>query len=99
MEFLTPEKITAVPYLPKGYARFGDTFAAAGLKTDKKVYLAVWNLGGERHVKLELPEIDAADICVAYPRNLDTHYSFDRTSVTVDFSEDEQARIFEITLA
>ncbi|MBE6559508.1 MAG: alpha-galactosidase [Ruminococcaceae bacterium] len=96
---ITPEKITAVPYLPRGYARFGDTFAAAGLKTDKKVYLAVWNLGGERHVKLELPEIDAADICVAYPRNLDTHYSFDRTSVTVDFSEDEQARIFEITLA
>ena len=95
---ITPEKLRAVPYLPKGYTMFGDKFVASGLKTDEKVYLAVWNLKGLRTVKLDLPEIKAADIKVAYPSSLETRFSFDETSLTVNFTEDEQARFFEITL-
>ena len=59
---ITPDKLKAVPYLPKGYTMFGDKFVASGLKTDEKVYLAVWNLKGMRTVKLDLPEIKVADI-------------------------------------
>ena len=94
---LTPDKLKAVPYLPKGYSMFGDTFVAAGLKTEQKVYLAVWNLNGERHVKLDLPDIEVEDIKVLYPTTLPTTFDFDKSSVTMYFSEDIQARFFEIT--
>jgi len=93
---ITPEKLTAVPYLPKGFSRFGDTFAAAGLKTDTKIYLAVWNLGGERHVHLPLPDITVKHIRTAYPSAAEMNFCYDAASVTLEFSEDEQARILEI---
>ncbi len=96
---MTPEKLCAVPYLPKGYARYGDTFVAAGLKTENKLWLAVWNLRGEHHVTLTLPDVCVRDVQVAYPAALPTAYAFDAGSLTVDFSADEQARLFEITLA
>ena len=95
---MTAHKLSAVPYLPKGYTQFGDTFVAAGLRTDEKVYLALWNLHGERDVTLPLPEISAKDIRVAYPASLPTDYSFTQDSLTVRFTQDEQARLFEITL-
>ena len=53
---IAEEKKNSLPYLPKGYSMFGDTLVAAGIRTDSKVYLAVWNLGGARHVELPLPE-------------------------------------------
>lgn len=96
---MVPDKLCAVPYLPAGWARYGDTFAAAGLKTEDKLWLAVWNLRGQRHVTLPLPGITVRNARVAYPAALPTEYSFDSGSLTVDFSEDEQARLFEIALA
>lgn len=95
---MTPDKVQAVPYLPKGYAQIDDTFVSVGLKTDEKVYLGVWNLNGERHVTLNLPEIQVKDVSVAYPKELETRYEFEQSSITIDFTEDEQARLFEIAL-
>lgn len=97
-EKIVPEKLKAVPYLPLGYSKYGDTFVSAGLKTVDKLYLAVWNLNGERHIKLPLAEITVKDAKVIYPTTLDTKYSFDENSITIDFTEDEQARFFEISL-
>lgn len=95
---MTSDKLQAVPYLPKGYAQIDDTFVAIGLKTNRKVYLGVWNLKGEHHVKLNLPEIRVQDISVAYPGKLETRYTFDQSSLTIEFTEDEQARLFELSL-
>lgn len=90
------EKLTSLPYMPLGYAKFGDTLVSSGLLTDKKLYLAVWNLNGERHVNIPLPDISVKNAKVAYPLSLETNFSFDSSSLTVDFTEDMQARIFEI---
>lgn len=95
---LTPEKLQALPYMPLGYCQFGDTLVASGLKTENKLYLAVWNLGGERHIQLPLPEITLRDVRIAYPTTLETRFVYDESSLTIDFTEDEQARLFEITL-
>ncbi len=95
---MTPDKLQSVPYLPKGYTYVDDTFVAVGLQTAQKVYLGVWNLNGQRHVTLPLPDITVKDVSVAYPKSLQTQFSFDSSSVTVDFTEDEQARLFEIEL-
>ncbi|MDO5478727.1 MAG: alpha-galactosidase [Clostridia bacterium] len=95
---ITPDKLKSTPYLPKGYAAYGDTFVASGLKTDEKVYLALWNLKGERHIHLPLPEITVKNVKVIYPESLDTKFSFDSSSLTIDFTEDIQARFFEIEI-
>ena len=95
---LKDDKLKAVPYLPKGYTGFGDTFVSCGLKTDKKVYLAVWNLNGERNVRLPLPEIKAASAKVIYPSAPmgDFSVSLAENCLDISFGEDEQARLIEI---
>lgn len=95
---IAEEKKNSLPYLPKGYSMFGDTFVAAGIRTENKVYLAVWNLGGERHVELLLPEIQVKAAKVAYPTTLPTQFACKENVLTVDFTEDYQARFFELTL-
>ncbi len=91
-------KLEAVPYLPKGYTKFGDSFVAVGLKTDKKVYLAVWNLNGNKNVALPLPEITAKSVSVAYPKSLPTDFELKDGTLYLNFSENEQARLFEIEI-
>ncbi len=95
---ITPDKLKSVPYLPKGYAMYGDTLVAVGLKTDKKVYLGVWNLHGDRHVELDLPDITAKSASVCYPKAMATDFSLKDNKLIIDFTEDEQGRIFEIEL-
>ena len=95
---ITPEKLCAVPYFPKGYAKFGDTLVSVGIKTDKKVYLAVWNLNGEKHIELKLPEICAKAASVAYPKSLATEFELRDNTLIIDFAEDAEARIFEIEI-
>lgn len=95
---LVPFKLEAVPYLPKGYTRFGDSFVAVGLKTAEKLYLAVWNLNGDKKVKLPLPEISAKSATVAYPKSLATDFELKDNTLYLSFTENEQARLFEIEL-
>lgn len=95
---MTPDKLCAVPYLPMGYAAFGDTLLASGLRTQERVYLAVWNLRGEREVRIPLPELQVRDVTVAYPTGLPTDFDCHDNLLTVRFTEDVQARLFEITL-
>lgn len=95
---ITPDKLKSVPYLPKGYALYGDTLVAVGLKTDKKVYLGVWNLNGDRHVELDLPEIEAKSASVCYPTSLDTKFELKSNKLIINFTEDVQGRIFEIDI-
>ncbi|MBR2860736.1 MAG: alpha-galactosidase [Clostridia bacterium] len=95
---IVPEKLQAVPYWPNGYNLVGDTSVSVGLKTDNKIYLAVWNLRGDKTVTVPLADVKAKNVVVAYPKSLATDFSFDENSITVNFTEDVQARIFEITL-
>lgn len=95
---IAEEKKRAVPYLPMGYARMGDTSVSVGIKTEKRLYLSVWNLSGERDVTVPLPEITVKGAKVAYPLSLPTDFTYTENSITLHFTEDVQARIFEITL-
>jgi alpha-galactosidase len=95
---IAEEKKNSLPYLPKGYSMFGDTFVAAGIRTESKVYLAMWNLEGARHVELPLPEINVKLASVAYPATLETRFTCTENILTVDFTEDYQARFFELNI-
>ena len=97
---ITADKLLSTPYLPIGYADFGDSFVCSGLKTDKKVYLAVWNLNGERCVTVPLPEITAKSVKVAYPKAPlgEFRAALEGGELKLEFGENEQARILEIEL-
>lgn len=81
-----------------GYAKFGDTLVCSGIRTEKKLYLAVWNLHGERHVEIPLTEIRVRSARVAYPLSLGTHFTCEDNTLKIDFTADEQARLFEMEI-
>ncbi len=89
-------KGSSLPYLPLGFTEFGADFAAAGIKSDKKLYLAVWNLGGDRNRTLPLPEINAKAVTVGYPAKRNFNVSLEDGAVKIDFGADYQARILEV---
>ena len=63
---LSEMKKIATPYFPMGFTNFGDSIVCAGLKTDKKLYLAVWNLAGEQEVNIPIAE-NIRNAKIAYP--------------------------------
>lgn len=93
---LTQDKKKALPYMPLGFTDFSQKLVASGLKTDKKIYLAVWNLSDEnRTVNIPIRE-RVKNTTVGYPKNLPTDYSFENNSLTVRFSAPYSARFFEM---
>ena len=63
---LSDMKKTALPYFPMGFTQFGEKTVAAGLKNDNKIYLAVWNLEGEKELFVPIAE-GVKDAKIAYP--------------------------------
>jgi len=94
--YMTPYKKKCLPYLPMGYASVGDGLVCAGIMADKKLFLGVWNLKGSKKVNIPLPGIIAKKAEVGYPKKLKTSFVLENNVLTIDFTEDEQARLFEI---
>ena len=95
---LSTIKKQALPFVPNGFCNFGDPFVTSGMKVGNHVYLAVWNLGqvGEQTVDL------GATICMAemsYPKKDDFSYSVDGSLLKLMFTEEYQARFFELVLS
>ncbi len=92
---LTEVKKIALPYFPLGFTSFGDKTIASGLQTKDKIYLAVWNLNGEKEVKIPLdcPIVGAK---LVYPADAKTQYFVDIDGLNVKFDYDVSARFFEI---
>ena len=95
---LTEMKKVAVPYLPFGYVTWGAPTISAGLMTDEKLYLAVWNFGEAREVTVPLTDLCVKSAKVGYPLSLPTDFSLTDNALVVRFTEVEQARFFEIEL-
>lgn len=92
---LTPIKKNALPYFPLGFTRFGFPYAACGLKDGNKIYLAVWNLGGEQEVRIPVPE-GIKSVKVGYPLSLETKYAHTDSELVINFIEKGAVRFFEI---
>lgn len=96
-DFLTPAKKIALPFLPCGFARFGDEHAAAGLKTERKAYLSVYCLGKPGEFSVCVGKEYKKAIC-AYPKANELEFSLENGVLTVKFTEDFQARFFELEI-
>lgn len=92
---LSKVKEQALPFMPNGFCNFGDKLVASGLRYDDTIYLAEWNLGeaGEKEIDLGAL-IESAQ--VSYPKKNTLQYSASGSSLKISFTEDYQARFFEL---
>ena len=95
---LRADKKIALPYMPIGFTNFGKTLVASGLLNENKLYLAVWNLGGEKNVKIPLDGITPKGVRVAYPASNTLSVRLEGNILEINFTEDHQARMLEIEL-
>ena len=97
---MTPFKKVALPCMPLGLTRFDNTLVASGLTDGNKLFLAVWNLGGDRTVEIPLAAYHPKSVRIAYPTApaYAIPCSLQSGTLRVEFSQDVQARMLEITL-
>ena len=95
--YLTPAKKVALPCFPLGFTDFHKKNAACGLKTENKVYLAVWNLGDNKPVTVNL-DCPIKSVTVGYPKKMKTDFSIEGNTLTVNFPCEYSARFFEIEI-
>ncbi len=92
---LTADKKQALPFFPCGFASYGDLNVAAGLKTAEKAYLSVYSLGKAGIFSVNVGKEYEKATCV-YPKANELRYSLENGILTVEFSEDYQARFFKL---
>ena len=92
------DKVSSVPFWPLGFCTFGSDFAAHGIKTDKKAYLAVWNMISPKEGIIPLRDMRIKNFKVGYPENNALEYSFDGENLRIRFEKEYQARLFELEL-
>ena len=91
-------KKSSIPYMPIGFTNFGKTLVASGFLSEDKLYLAVWNLGGEKNVSIPLAGLSPKSLKVAYPLSNTLDARLNDNILEIDFTEDYQARMIEIQL-
>ncbi|MBQ8868802.1 MAG: alpha-galactosidase [Oscillospiraceae bacterium] len=93
---LSEMKKRALPYFPMGLTRFGKEKIAAGLRDDKTIYLAVWTLGGDKNVEVEIKEgIESVEMI--YPAENNAKFEGAGSTLKVTFNEAPSAAFFKIT--
>lgn len=95
---LTKSKLTAVPYMPLGFTEYGSPYTASGMISGKTLYLVVWNLSEPTTREISLNGVTAKSAKIAYPLSNTLKYSLTNNTLTVNFTESHQTRIFEIEL-
>ncbi len=90
-------KKTALPVFPFGFTKFGEKHLAFGFKTKERIYLAVYNLGGENVIKI--PVCGGKKVIMSYPQKQGVFFNYENEVLIVNFTELNQARFFEITIS
>ena len=94
-------KVGALPIIPNGIPFFFDKQVVGGLINKDKIVLGVWNTSGKnKSVKVDLSKYEVKCVNVGYPKTLKTDYVYNKETkeLTVDFSTEYGARIFEIDI-
>ena len=92
---LSEMKKTALPYFPMGFTQFGEKTVCAGLKNDNKIYLAVWNLQGEKELFVPIAE-GVKDAKIAYPTVTSVELSTSTDGICLTCSQSSCAVFLEI---
>ncbi|MGI6713897.1 MAG: glycoside hydrolase family 36 protein [Bacilli bacterium] len=95
---LTPFKKVGVPYLPFGFSHFGDPHVASGFIAKKTLYLAVWNLNGNKEVVIPIKEYKLKNISLKYPTYSKANVTMSNNEVKVKFMNSLDSCFLEIGL-
>ena len=90
-------KKEAHPFMPVGFANFGDKVHASGLKHNNKIYLAVWNLENENYMKLKLHK-RIVNAYISYPKHSDEKCIFNNDILEILFNSEKNAVFLEIEI-
>lgn len=96
--YIAPDKTKMYPYYPMGLSKWDDTMLTFGLKDERKCLLAVYNFGEPQTREINLPGLEIKTIQVAYPKQLPTEFRLRENVLSVNFTQGDGARIFEIVL-
>lgn len=88
-------KKSAVPIFPNGFASFGDFQVVAGYRFEDRMYLAVWNLGGDLAMSICLKK-KLTKALVGYPLNSLVTVEIDEDFLRIRFTENIQACFLEV---
>ena len=94
---LSEMKKTALPYFPLGFTNFGEETVCAGLKNDNKIYLAVWNLKGDKEIIVPITE-GVSNATIAYPTKTSVQLNICKNSIHLTFPEIPCAAFLEISI-
>lgn len=92
------DKKRSVPYLPWGFTNFGAKKVVTGLKTPKKIYLAVWKLSDDGDFDVPVPEYKIASAKVAYPAEKPLEIKTEKHNLKFHIDGGKTARIIEIEI-
>lgn len=92
---LTEFKKTALPYFPIGFTSFGEKQVVAGLKSGKKLYLAVWILGEDLSINIPIAE-GIVNAKTVYPTETDTKLDVSDNELKVMVTETNTAVFIEV---
>lgn len=95
---ISSDKKRSVPYLPWGFTRFGAEKVVTGIKTAKKIYLAVWKLSDDGDFDIPVPEYKIAAAKVAYPAEKPIDIKVDEHNLKLHIDGGKTARIIEIEI-
>lgn len=92
-------KTSLLPFFPIGFTDFSKRFVCTGLKTSfgqEKIYLAVWNMKGEREKSVFIGNRFKNIVCSYPEKQSEVAFTLEDGLLKLRFSEDYQARFFEI---
>lgn len=93
---LSAVKHTALPCFPNGFTQFEAPCVASGFMSGDKLYLAVWNLSEDNlTMEIQVGKQYSSVIC-AYPQNNELSFELSDGTLTVHFTQKNQARFFEL---
>lgn len=90
----------AYPFWPIGFSEFADDWVSLGLKTEEKIYLAVWRRSGKDTIELPIETLENKEVKVqcAYPSFGECIYTWNKKkgTLSVQIPHCPAARLFEI---
>lgn len=90
-------KETAIPVMPNGFSSYDDEVLFAGLKTENKLYLSVYNVGGDCEIKRDFSKYNVKNVKISYPSFAVNEYSLKDGVLSLSMQE-KTARVLEFEL-
>ena len=94
---------TSLPFWPLGLSQFSDTWVSLGLRTNRKIYVAVWRRSSDTDtciIPIDYTNDKFTSVKCAYPKYEECEYVWSTVNkaLTVKLPKQFTARLFEIIL-